>query len=82
MAEKLNATQRQSLLAGRPGPGQADCGAIVCACFGVGAKTIEKAIHAQSLTSVDAIGDCLNAGTNCGSCIPELQQILSRTKPE
>lgn len=80
--EELDATQRQSLLAGRPGPGQADCGAIVCACFGVGEKTIEKAVTEQSLTSVDAIGDCLNAGTNCGSCIPELQEILSRTRTD
>lgn len=82
LADELDGAQRQSLLAGRPGPGQSDCGAIVCACFGVGEKTIETAVVEQSLDNVDAIGSCLNAGTNCGSCIPELQQILSRTKTD
>ncbi|WGZ96514.1 MAG: (2Fe-2S)-binding protein [Candidatus Thiothrix putei] len=25
---------------------------------------------------MEAIGRCLNAGTNCGSCLPELQALL------
>jgi assimilatory nitrate reductase catalytic subunit len=28
------------------------------------------------LTSLSEIGAALGAGTNCGSCLPELQQIL------
>jgi assimilatory nitrate reductase catalytic subunit len=48
----------------------------VCACFGVGLNTIVNAIESQQLTSVEQIGMALKAGTNCGSCQPELRQIL------
>lgn len=36
----------------------------------------------QSLTSVDAIGDALSAGTNCGSCRPAIAQILAQVESE
>ena len=48
----------------------------VCACFSVGLETIRAAIVGQHLASVAAIGVALKAGTNCGSCIPELREIL------
>jgi assimilatory nitrate reductase catalytic subunit len=48
----------------------------VCACFNVGEKTIRKAIQEQGLKTVEAIGHCLQAGTNCGSCVPELRSLL------
>ena len=51
-------------------------GRLVCACFGVGAYTVLKAIHDQALVTVEAIGDALKAGTNCGSCVPELRAFL------
>ena len=64
-------------LAGRaPGP-QRDQGETICACFNVGAKTIHAAIFGQGLTSVDALGAALGAGTNCGSCRPELARMIS-----
>jgi len=44
--------------------------ALVCACFSVGLKTLRSA--ERRLTSVEAIGQALKAGTNCGPCIPEL----------
>ena len=31
--------------------------------------------------SVEAIGVALNAGTNCGSCRPEIRRILDATQP-
>jgi len=67
---------RTQLLAGRPLDGAPDCGKIICACFGVGENSIREAIKTQGLATVEAIGQCLNAGTNCGSCIPELKKIL------
>jgi assimilatory nitrate reductase catalytic subunit len=73
----LSDEQRASLLAGRPGSGLPDCGATVCACFGVGENTIQDAIAAGA-NSVDALGQQLKAGTNCGSCIPELKKMLSQ----
>lgn len=73
---EMEALDRISVLAGRAADPDADAGAIVCSCFGVGQKTIERSIEKQQLCSVEAIGQCLKAGTNCGSCIPELRQIL------
>ena len=64
------------ILAGRAGADRPDPGAIVCSCFNVGINTIVAAIEKQHLTSVDAIGKALQAGTNCGSCRPELLGIL------
>jgi len=77
--ETLDGAARQSLLAGRPGPGQQDKGKMVCACFGVGETTIKDAIRKGEAKSVDDIGRCLKAGTNCGSCIPELKQLLANS---
>ena len=65
-----------SVLAGRS-PGLAvDRGAIVCACFDVGLKTIVAAIAERQLADVAAIGAALGAGTNCGSCRPALARLL------
>jgi len=76
--ETLSSLDRASLLAGKAAVAGADQGQTVCACFNVGEKTIRKAIAEQGLTSVEAIGRCLSAGTNCGSCLPELQALLGQ----
>lgn len=69
-------SERMALLSGMPPPGQEDRGKTICACYGVGENTIRQSIKEKGLSSVTAIGDCLNAGTNCGSCIPEIEGIL------
>ncbi|MDD5612010.1 MAG: molybdopterin-dependent oxidoreductase [Gallionella sp.] len=67
------------LLSARPPKGAAaDTGRTVCACFNVGEKTIQHAIKAQGLDSVEAVGACLRAGTGCGSCVPEIRKLLAR----
>lgn len=66
-----------SVLAGRPGTHQPDPGPTVCACLNVGLNTICNAISTGGLTTIDAIGVALGAGTNCGSCRPELAALLS-----
>jgi assimilatory nitrate reductase catalytic subunit len=40
--------------------------------------TIRAAIQAGA-ASAQAIGEALRAGTNCGSCLPELKRLLSDT---
>ena len=60
-----------------PGAAGVDPGRTVCACFQVGLNTLVRAIAEQGLTSPQAIGAALKAGTNCGSCVPELRQILA-----
>jgi assimilatory nitrate reductase catalytic subunit len=69
---------RAALLAGRAAGAAVggDAGRTVCACFSVGLATLGKAVAARRLTSVAEIGEALRAGTGCGSCIPELQEIL------
>ncbi|MFT6914094.1 MAG: assimilatory nitrate reductase catalytic subunit [Motiliproteus sp.] len=73
---RLDESERRGLLSARPPSGAASAGPIVCACFGVGRNTLLEAIRDQGLDSVDALGGALKAGTNCGSCVPELRQLL------
>ncbi|MCF8707781.1 molybdopterin-dependent oxidoreductase [Rhizorhapis sp. SPR117] len=73
-------TSGAALLAGRPAQLPPDRGAIICVCFDVGMKTILGAIAEQQLTSVEAIGAALNAGTNCGSCRPAIKSLLNDQK--
>ena len=75
--ELLSDSDRIGLLAGKPVRGQADTGATVCACFNVGVNTIVDAIVKQGLNTPEAIGQALKAGTNCGSCIPELKALIA-----
>lgn len=65
---------------GKPPAGQEDVGRIVCACFSVGVNTIVNAIRQQGLTTPEQIGQALKAGTNCGSCVPELKTLLTTTE--
>jgi len=76
-SETLSDAERHALLLGRPGPGMADNGRIICACFGVGEHSLTQAM-AEGARSVEALGVQLKAGTNCGSCIPELKRLLQR----
>jgi assimilatory nitrate reductase catalytic subunit len=69
-------TARTRILAGRLYDATLAEGPRVCACFGVTRDAIRHAIATHRLGSVQAIGTSLQAGTNCGSCIPELEEIL------
>jgi len=73
---RLDDAKRSSLLAGREIEG-ADQGALVCSCFGVGRNPIAACARelGTAATTVE-IGKRLKCGTNCGSCIPEIQVII------
>ena len=68
------------LLAGRSVAPTPDRGPIICACFDIGMKTIVEAITSQALTSVEAVGKAINAGTNCGSCRPAISRLFALEK--
>ncbi|MEM7519669.1 MAG: molybdopterin-dependent oxidoreductase [Pseudomonadota bacterium] len=68
------------VLLGRAPRDVPDPGPVLCACFGVGVNTIARAVEERALISVDAVGDALRAGTNCGSCRPEIAALLARIK--
>lgn len=66
---------RWRVVAGRPGANMPDKGAIICACFGVGANEIEGAVR-SGCDTVEAVGKATCAGTNCGSCKSEIREII------
>jgi assimilatory nitrate reductase catalytic subunit len=70
---RLSAAERAAVLASRPPAAGMDAGETVCACFRVGSRAIDAAI-AQGCHDPASIGHRLKAGTNCGSCIPELRR--------
>jgi assimilatory nitrate reductase catalytic subunit len=51
----------------------------VCACFGVGRGAIDAAI-AGGCHDLFSIGRRLKAGTNCGSCVPELRRLIANAE--
>ncbi|MEM6558128.1 MAG: molybdopterin dinucleotide binding domain-containing protein, partial [Pseudomonadota bacterium] len=74
----LDSDTRANLLAGRSAQGKS-AGPIVCSCEGVGRYTLIEAIDGGAM-SVSALGACTKAGTNCGSCQPELKKLISEHK--
>ncbi|MCB1801822.1 MAG: molybdopterin-dependent oxidoreductase [Gammaproteobacteria bacterium] len=76
----LQESERMRLLRGTPPRGERDEGAIVCSCFSVGINTLRQAIEGQQLATPEAIGRALHAGTNCGSCVPELRRLIADVK--
>ncbi len=69
---------RRMVFAGRAADAMAEAGPLICACFGVRLVAIIDAVAAGSGASVADIGRTLRAGTNCGSCLPELRDIVER----
>jgi assimilatory nitrate reductase catalytic subunit len=74
-APELSAEARAALLIGRPPGPRVDAGPTVCACLKVGTHAIGAAIAAGAC-SVEAVGAVTGAGTNCGSCRPELARMI------
>jgi assimilatory nitrate reductase catalytic subunit len=75
----LGDAERMAILAGRAPKGTLESGPVVCSCFAVGRSTLLRAIRGDGLVSVAQIGKALHAGTNCGSCIPELKALLTES---
>jgi len=75
--------QRATLLRGGSAATAVD-GALVCSCNRIGANTITKAI-AEGCSTLAAVCTKTAAGTSCGSCRPEVAQLLAayaaRTAP-
>ncbi len=76
-ADTLADHERRALLSGRPANGMRPIGPIVCTCFGVGLSAVRDALASREAISVEEIGELLRAGTNCGSCLPELKKLVA-----
>ena len=74
--EHLQPVDRLALLAGRPLRTGDDAGPVVCSCFAVGRNTLRNLIAKEGLTDPRQVGERLRAGTNCGSCLPEIRKLL------
>jgi assimilatory nitrate reductase catalytic subunit len=74
---KLDESARAALLAGRLPGAKADLGPVVCSCFGVGRGTLCETIAKYGLTNAQQVGARVRAGTNCGSCLPEIRSLLA-----
>jgi assimilatory nitrate reductase catalytic subunit len=79
-ADTLADHERRALLSMRPADGLAAIGPIVCTCFGVGLAAIRDALASRTARSVEEIGAVLRAGTNCGTCLPELKRMLAHER--
>ena len=80
LREPMPPAERLRVLAGRPGGASKDRGPIVCACFEVGRNEIIEAITERGAATIAAIGACVKAGTNCGSCRAEIRRILDAAR--
>ena len=69
------------LLAGRPASGYIDPGKLVCSCMAVGENIIINAITKHHCTSAVAVGKQCRAGTNCGSCVGQINALIAQYAP-
>ena len=51
--------------------------ALICTCFFVSERTIEREINSHGLTTVAEVTRACNAGGGCGSCHQLIQEILA-----
>jgi NifU-like protein len=50
--------------------------ALICTCFFVSERTIEREIQTRGLTTITEVTNVCNAGGGCGSCHHLIQEIL------
>ena len=72
----LPGSASKDALIGRPATDAPNPGPTLCSCLGVGINSIVTAIETQGCMTVESIGEALGAGTNCGSCRPEIAELL------
>ncbi len=53
---------------------------IICNCNNITKADIVNAIQQKGYTTVEEIQDALDAGTVCGSCLEDIEEILKSTK--
>ncbi len=76
--ERLSAEDRVSLLAGRKIGAVMDTSPMVCACLKVRESAIVRAIEGGA-ASLDAVSAATAAGSNCGSCRPQIASLIAKS---
>jgi len=57
-------------------------GEIVCVCFGVTDREIERVVRENNLESIEQVTNYCKAGGGCGGCHKQIQQIIDRVRGE
>ena len=57
-------------------------GNVVCTCFGVTDKEIERVILENNLTTVEEVTNYCKAGGGCGGCQSEIEILIEKFKPD
>jgi len=57
-------------------------GKVICNCFGVTDKAIEKAIREHGITTVEEVTKYTKAGGACQSCHLDIQEIIDKIRLE
>jgi len=55
-------------------------GNVVCTCFGVTDKEIERVIRENNLTTVEQVTNYSKAGGGCGGCKGEIEKIIEKVQ--
>lgn len=50
---------------------------LICSCFRITDQQIHQAIEQEGCVSLNHLQQRLKCGTNCGSCVPEIRQLLN-----
>lgn len=57
-------------------------GNVICTCFGVTDKEIEKVIRENNLTTVEEVTNYCKAGGGCGGCQAEIEKMIEKIQPD
>jgi len=57
-------------------------GNVICTCFGVTDKEIERVIRENNLTTVEEVTNYCKAGGGCGGCQGEIEKIIEEIQPD
>lgn len=57
-------------------------GNVICTCFGVTDKEIERVIRENNLTTVEEVTNYCKAGGGCGGCQGEIEKMIKKIQPD
>lgn len=57
-------------------------GKVVCTCFGVTEREIERVVRENNLTTVEQVTNYCKAGGGCGNCKPEIEKIIQKIQKQ
>ncbi len=55
-------------------------GKLICTCMDVYESEITKSIKDNKLLTAEEVGDVTGAGTVCGECIEDIEELLRKSK--